>query len=128
MTEKTGGMDPRQVVDVALRAAQEKKGMEITVMDMQGVTLLCDYFVIISGNSRPHVRAVAQGIEDALKDQLGIDEKKIQGREEGSWILMDYGTVVVHVFLENLRSYYDLEGLWDKASIQKAQDTVPASG
>lgn len=115
--------DTDKIVETAVKSAFEKKGEDITIAQMNNVTILCDYFIIITGNSRPHTRAIASHIELTLKEELGIVEKKIQGKSQGGWILMDYGTVVIHVFLDNLRSYYDLEGLWKEAKFKRPEET-----
>jgi ribosome-associated protein len=113
--------DSRKIVDAAVKCAHEKKGFDVTIMDMKEVTHLCDYFVIVSAMSRPQAKAIAEHIEVTLKEELGLSEKKIQGKLDGSWVLIDYGTVVIHVFLENLRQFYDLEGLWNRARQERPQ-------
>jgi ribosome-associated protein len=117
-------MDSRKIVDIIVESAFDKKGENIVVMDMQEITQLCDYFVIVTGFSRPQTRAIAVNILEKLEEKLGVKKKRIQGKQEGGWILMDFGAVVVHVFLDNLRDYYDLEGLWKDA---KFEHPIPAS-
>jgi ribosome-associated protein len=115
-------VDSRKIADAAVECAFDKKGENIVVLDMKEITQVCDYFVIVSGTSRPNTRAICDCIEEKFSKELCLKYKKIQGKEEGGWILMDYGTVVIHIFLDNLRSYYNLEGLWQKA---KAEHPVP---
>ncbi len=111
-------MDSRKIADLVIEGALEKKGLDLLLMDMRGITLICDYFVLITGNSRTHTRAISEHIAQKLKEEFGFLNDKVQGMEDGSWILMDYGSVIVHVFLENLRRYYDLEGLWKDARFE----------
>jgi len=103
-----------QIADLIIKCIDEKKGFDIVLMDMEGVSILCDYFIIASGSSRPHTRAISEHIETRLKEVENLPGKRIQGRNDAGWILMDYGAVVVHIFLENLREYYNLEELWTR--------------
>lgn len=95
----------------------DKKGSDIAIVDLQGISILCDYFVIANGTSRPHNRAIANHVNQEVKEEVNQKLKRIQGKTDGGWIAMDFGTVVAHIFLDNLRSYYNLEGLWREAEI-----------
>ncbi len=95
----------------------EKKGSDIAIVDLQGISILTDFFVIANGTSRPHNRAIANHVNQEVKSEIDQKLKHIQGKTDGGWIVMDYGTVIVHIFLDNLRSYYNLEGLWKEAEI-----------
>jgi ribosome-associated protein len=117
-------IDSRKIVDMVVESAFDKKGENIVVMDMQEITHLCDYFVIVTGFSRPQTRAIAESVMENLEEKLDIKNRRIQGKQDGGWILIDFGAVVVHVFLDNLRDYYNLEGLWKEA---KFEHPVPAS-
>lgn len=111
-------MDSRQIAESAVRCALEKKAQDVALMDMREATIICDYFIIATGTSRPHNRAIADHIQQTLKNDLDVTDKRIQGKRSGGWILMDYKSVVIHVFLENLREYYNLEELWQRAPIE----------
>jgi ribosome-associated protein len=93
------------------KAATEKKAEETLLLDLKGTSSFTDYFVICSGRSDRQVQAIARGIEEALEKE-GIRPLGVEGVPGGKWILMDYGDVVVHIFLELVRKFYDLEGLW----------------
>ena len=93
------------------KAAVEKKASDLVLLEMKRVTSFTDYFLICSGKSDRQVQAIAQGIEETL-ERKGIRPIGHEGRTEGRWILMDYGDVVVHILLEPIRAFYDLEGLW----------------
>lgn len=75
----------------------------------------CDYFLICAGHNRRQVRAIAESISTSLKQELGIGPRSVEGMESGRWVLLDFGDVVIHVFDEPLRGFYDLEGLWKDA-------------
>jgi ribosome-associated protein len=94
-----------------LEAALNKKAFNLTLLEMKESTSFTDYFFICSGNSDRQVQAIAEGIQEALKGE-GLRPLGLEGTLEGKWILMDYEDVVVHIFLEPVRQFYDLEGLW----------------
>jgi ribosome silencing factor RsfS/YbeB/iojap len=75
----------------------------------------CDYFLICAGRNRRQVRAIAESISTRLKQETGMGPRSVEGMESGRWVLLDFGDVVVHVFDEPLRGFYDLEGLWKDA-------------
>jgi ribosome-associated protein len=96
---------------LCLRAALDKKAQDPVLLEMKGIASFTDYFLLCSGRSDRQVQAIAEGIEEALKKK-GIRPLGQEGKSEGRWILMDYEDVVVHIFLEPVRDFYDLEGLW----------------
>lgn len=106
----------QQMVDIAHNAAEEKKAKDITVLDLSKISVMCDYFIICSGGSGPQVKAIAESVEEKLSEQ-GIEPKRREGLREGSWILLDYGDIVVHVFKEEEREFYKLERLWGDAPV-----------
>lgn len=85
------------------------------VLDMRSITPEFDYFVIATGNSRRQLHAISEEIDHALEDDLGDKRMGIEGYSESRWILLDYGSVVVHLFDQEMREYYALEELWDGA-------------
>ena len=93
------------------RAAIDKKAEHVKILDLSGISGFTDYFVICSGMSDRQVQAISEGVEQEM-DTIGREILSTEGRAEGRWILMDLGDVVVHVFLDALREYYDLENLW----------------
>jgi ribosome-associated protein len=96
----------RQIVT----AAQDTKAEDIVVFDMEGRSAITDYVVICSGRSQGHVRGISERIETGLRD-LGVRFSSVEGQQEGSWVLMDYHVVIVHVFHPETRGYYDLDSL-----------------
>lgn len=103
--------DSRKKFRLMVTAALEKKATELVLLEMKGVATFTDYFMICSGKSDRQVQAIAQRIAEVLEEE-GLKPLGLEGMQEGRWILMDYGDVVAHVFLEPVRRFYDLEGLW----------------
>jgi ribosome-associated protein len=87
----------------------------VAVLDMRGMTTEFDYFVLATGNSRRQLHAISEEIDRVLESELGDKRMGIEGYNESRWILLDYGTVVVHMFDEETRAYYALEDLWGHA-------------
>jgi ribosome-associated protein len=96
------------------RAADSKKAFEILVLDLRKLTTICDYFVICSGSNSTQVGAIADSVGQDLA-KAGIHPSHVEGQAGATWVLMDYGDVVVHVFEEQTRAYYRLEKLWGEA-------------
>lgn len=104
--------DPR--LNLVLAAVMGKKALDIIVLDVSGLTSLADSFIICSGRSNRQVTAIADYIRTDLKKQ-GVAPLSVEGLQEGHWVLMDYGDIVIHVFYDDVRRFYDLEGLWSDA-------------
>jgi ribosome-associated protein len=97
-----------------LKAAIEKKALDPVLLEMRGISSVTDYFLIFTGKSDRQVQAIARSIEETL-EKKGIRPLGQEGTAHGKWILMDYNDVVVHIFLEPIRKFYDLEGIWGDA-------------
>jgi len=91
-----------------------KKALDVVILNVSGLTSLADTFIICSGRSNRQVTAIAEYIRTTLKKE-GLTPLSIEGLKEGHWVLMDYGNVVIHVFYDSVRRFYDLEGLWADA-------------
>lgn len=96
------------------KLADEKKAKDIVVLKLADLTDVADYFVITSGTSERHVRTIADSVAMGMKER-GVKSFSLEGYKEGRWIIIDYRSVIVHVFLESLRELYDLESLWIEA-------------
>ncbi|MGQ9454307.1 MAG: ribosome silencing factor [Armatimonadota bacterium] len=101
-----------QIVQEILR---EKKAENIEVIDVSKRTLIADYFVIASGTSNTHIKAIADGLTIDGK-QRGLKKDRIEGYKEARWVLVDYGDIVVHIFAPEERAYYDIESLWQETA------------
>lgn len=106
--------DSRKRVLLCINASLEKKAKELVILNVKEISAFTDYFLIMSGTSDRQVRAIADAIQENLK-LAGILPLGIEGEAAGQWILMDYDDVVIHIFLETIRSFYDLERLWTEA-------------
>jgi ribosome-associated protein len=100
------------VLAATVRAAAEKLTDEIVILDVAEMLSVVDYFVIVSGRNSRQVSTVVEEIEAAVKRATGRSPLRIEGLRDATWVLMDYGDVVVHAFLDETREYYDLEHLW----------------
>jgi ribosome-associated protein len=96
------------------RAALDKKGEDVVVLDVRGLTSYADYFVVVTADSDRQASAIADHVEQTMKQQ-GVGKVGVEGYESGRWILVDYGDVVAHVMNRESRGFYDLEGLWADA-------------
>ena len=91
-----------------------RKAADVAVLDVRGLTSIADAFIICSGRSNRQVSAIAEHVERELRKQK-IKPLSVEGAREGQWVLLDYGYVIIHVFFESVRQFYDLEGLWTDA-------------
>lgn len=115
MTTAASAPDPTDVAVLAARAADAKKAGPTVILDVGALIGITDRFVITSGTNDRQVRTIAEEVEARLKVGSGRGPLRIEGLDDARWVLMDYGDVVVHVFLEETRRYYDLERLWSDA-------------
>lgn len=104
-----------QLALAAARTAHDNRGEDIVVLDMRGITPVFDYFVLVTGNSRRQLHAISEEIDHCLEDQLKDKRMGIEGYRESRWILLDYGTVVIHLFDPEMREFYALEQFWNQA-------------
>ena len=116
-------MTPKEMALLLAQAMDSKKGKDIRVLETDGVTTLADYFVLCSGSSAPQLKALADAGEKAMKDH-GILPHHVEGHRGGTWILQDYGDVVVHVFDKEARAFYDLHRLWADAKTVDLSDVL----
>ena len=107
-----------ELADIIVEAIKEKKGYEIVVLDLKKLSnSICDYFVVCSGDSSTQVAAIANSIDEFVKKKLHEDAWHKEGFQNSEWILLDYISVVVHVFQPEVRSFYRIEKLWSDAEI-----------
>ncbi|MDO9112011.1 MAG: ribosome silencing factor [Desulfatirhabdiaceae bacterium] len=111
-------------LDLFIQAAQGKKALDIVVMDLRGMTAITDYFIICSGRSSRQVMAIADHIQKEMRN-VSIRPLGVEGVGSGHWILLDYDHVVIHVFYDPIRRFYNLEGLWsDVPRIQVESEQI----
>ena len=113
-------------LDLYVKAALGRKTLGLVVLDVRELTSVADAFIICSGRSNRQVTAIAEFIQAELK-KAGIKPLSVEGKKEGHWVLLDYGHVVIHVFYESVRNFYDLEGLWVDAKRIKTKSLIEAN-
>jgi ribosome-associated protein len=118
--------ESREAAVAAARAAAAKQAEHITILDVHGLIVITDYFVICSGSTERQVRTIVEEVEKSLRE-LGRKPVRREGESEGRWVLLDYVDLVVHVFSEEEREYYDLERLWGDAPRSAWEDEGIAS-
>ena len=115
--------DTQQLVNTIIDGIQEKKGREVVTVNLEHIlTAPCAFFVICTCGSPQQVDAVTDSVEEFARKQLGEKPAAIAGRENAEWVAMDYGTVMVHIFVREAREHYDLEHLWDDAELTQGAD------
>jgi len=120
-------MDALQIAELSALKALEKKAENVVILDLEGKSSVADYFVVASGMSDRQVAAMAGYISDSLRE-YGVKATREEGLRDGRWALIDFGTAIVHVFLDHLRDYYNLEGLWAEAKrIRITEDVMAAT-
>ncbi|WP_096188329.1 ribosome silencing factor [Evansella halocellulosilytica] len=107
-------MNTNKILDIAVKAVDDKKAENIIALDMKGISLIADYFVICHGNSESQVEAIAKEVIDQAQE-AGVELKRLEGFDESRWVLIDLHDVIVHVFHKEDRQYYNLEKLWGDA-------------
>ncbi len=123
----TGAPAVLRRVAVAAAAASAKKGNDIVALDVGDILSITDAFVITSASNVRQVRTIVDEIEKAMKDQLSAPPTSVEGLDDATWVLLDFGDIVVHVFLDETRAYYELERLWADAPRIDWEELVPAS-
>lgn len=111
----------KEMARLACKALEDKKAVDIKVIDIEKVSILADYFIIASGTNRNQVQAMADNAEEIL-GRAGYEPRQIEGYQNANWILMDYGDIVVHLFDRENRLFYDLEKVWGDGKIVSVED------
>lgn len=104
-------MEAKEMVKIAYHALSEKKGEEIKIIEIGELTVIADYFLIANGGNSSQIQAMVENVEELLGRE-GVHPKRIEGGRNSSWILMDYGDIIVHIFDREDRLFYDLERIW----------------
>ena len=109
-------LSPKEIAALAVEALSDKKAKDVKVPHIEEHTVLADYFVICAGSSAPHIKALVDEVDRKLSE-AGVPPLRREGLRSDLWILMDFGSVVVHVFTEEARKFYDLERLWGDSEV-----------
>jgi ribosome-associated protein len=108
-------MDSKKLALLCREFADNKKAENIVILDVRKLSSVTDYFVITSGTSAPHLRAIVDEITDKLREEHGVRPRAVDGAIHTAWVVLDYFDVIVHVMRQDMREYYDLDGLWGDA-------------
>ena len=111
----------KEMVKIAYHALSDKKGEDIKIIDITGISVLADYFIIANGNSDSQVNALVDNVEAELH-KAGYTLRQREGQASGSWVLLDFGDIIVHVFDKENRLFYDLERIWKDGKDVKIED------
>ena len=116
-------MNSQELLELVVRAADSKRAEDIVALDVQNISLLADYFVIMQAGSERQVKAVTEAIVEKVHEAKE-DIKSVEGKDGANWILLDLGDVIVHVFKEETRQFYNLEKLWSDAPLVDIEEWV----
>ena len=109
-------MDPKKLALLCREFADNKKAENIVILDVRELSSVTDYFVIASGTSEPHLRAIVEEITDRLREDHDLRPLRMDGSVQGAWVVLDFFDVIVHIMRADARERYDLEGLWGDAA------------
>jgi ribosome-associated protein len=110
-------MDSLELARHTVDVIADQKGENVLLLDIQNISILADYFVIASTTSDRQAKAVLNDVREKTQETFGVKPLHVEGEATAGWILMDYGSVVVHLFSQEMRAYYDLEGLWQDGRV-----------
>ena len=114
-------MTSKELAKIAVKALEDKKGEDITVIDISEISVLADYFIIAGGSNRSQIQAMSDNVDECLSKNGG-NLKQIEGYDAGNWVLLDFSDVIVHIFDKENRLFYDLERIWRDGKIVKAEE------
>lgn len=114
-------MTSKELAKLACDALDDKKALEIKVINIENVSTLADYFIIASGTNHNQVQAMADNVDETL-GRAGYEPKQIEGYQNANWILMDYRDIVIHIFDEENRLFYDVERIWRDGTVVEVED------
>jgi ribosome-associated protein len=114
-------MDSRKLALLCRHLAENRKAEEIVILDVRELSSVTDYFVLASGTSEPHLRAIVEEITDKLREEHGLRPRAVDGTFQAAWVVLDYFDVIAHVMRQDVRERYDLETLWGDAPRVRAR-------
>jgi ribosome-associated protein len=108
-------MDSRKLALLCREFADNKKAEDIVILDVRKLSAVTDFFVVASGTSEPHLRAIIDEVSDKLREENGVRPRAVDGSTHSAWVVLDYFDVIVHIMRTDVREHYDLESLWGDA-------------
>jgi ribosome-associated protein len=109
-------MTELEIAQLAAKAAEDKKANNVVILDLKGLSIIADYFVVCHGNSEPQVQAIVDNVKKSV-EEAGVTVQGREGYDDARWVLVDLGDVVVHVFHRDEREFYNIERLWKDAPV-----------
>ena len=106
-------METKEMLNIICSVLDEKKAEDIKSINLEGKSIIADYFVICSGRSTTHVKSLADNLDEEMSKKYGIEPLRMEGKQDGKWAVVDYGDVIVHIFHQEQRKIYEIEDLWD---------------
>ncbi|MCI7402292.1 MAG: ribosome silencing factor [Christensenella sp.] len=106
-------METKEMLNIICSVLDEKKAEDIKSINLDGKSIIADYFVICSGRSTTHVKSLADNLDEEMSKKYGIEPLRMEGKQDGKWAVVDYGDVIVHIFHQEQRKIYEIEDLWD---------------
>lgn len=114
-------MTSRELCKIAVNALEDRKAEDVKVIDIQEISPVADYFIIANGTNQNQIQAMKDAADEALY-KAGLKVKQVEGNQSSTWILMDYGDIIIHIFSKEDRLFYDLERIWRDGKIMDASD------
>lgn len=108
-------MDSKKLAQLCCAYADDRKAENPVILDLRDISSITDFFIILTGGSSPHLRAIADEVTDKVRDEHGIRPRQVDGKSSGNWVVIDCYDVIVHVMSQEMRNRYNLEGLWGDA-------------
>ena len=115
-------MDSKELTKIAYQCLDEKKAVDIKIIDISKISVIADYFIIAGGSNQRQIKTLADTIEDKLGKEFGVAPKSIEGYNTANWILMDYADVIIHIFNQEERLFYDLERIWTDGNVVEIEN------
>ncbi|MFA6367371.1 MAG: ribosome silencing factor [Bacteroidales bacterium] len=113
----------QMMLEIAIKGIQNKKGKNITTIDLRNIEgSLFDYYIICTGNSPSHVDSISESVDSEIKNSTGLNPKRVEGLQNCQWVLLDYFDVIIHVMLEETRDFYRIEQMWKDAPQSHLED------
>jgi ribosome-associated protein len=120
-------MDSRKLALLCRTLAENRKAEDVVIMDVRELSSVTDYFVLASGTSEPHLRAIVDEITEKLRDEYDLRPRAVDGTFQAAWVVLDFFDVIIHVMRQDLRERYDLETLWGDAPRIRSRKKAPSS-
>ena len=114
-------MTAKEIAKNAFMFLDEKKAIDIKIIDISNISVIADYFIICGGSNSRQVQAIAENVEEKL-GKMGVEPKSTEGYSSANWILLDYQDIIIHIFDEENRLFYDLERIWRDGSLVEKED------